>query len=155
MAQCIEHSLARAIDISNYDGTDILQLYDKLAIYNIPLAIQQCEFSAVRRYPELLDIIAACRDNGVTFQSCSSLAQGWLSGKYTAKKPPPKTHLFGSYDVEVLEPLLETLRRIGQRRGKSVASVALNYNISKGVLPVVGIRKVDQARDAIAASSRK
>ena len=85
------------------------------------------------------------------FQSYSSLAQGRLTGKYTKDNPPPKSHRFSSYKMEDLEPVLETLERVAERRRKSIAAVALNYNISKGVLPVVGIRNVEQAKCAIEA----
>jgi len=47
--------------------------------------------------------------------------------------------------------MVEVLRRVVERRGKSVASVALNYNISKGALPLVGILNPQQTQDAVDA----
>jgi aryl-alcohol dehydrogenase-like predicted oxidoreductase len=151
MAQCVEQGLARCIGVANYDVEDVQKINDELAKFNIPLATNQCEFSVIRRYPELTGNIQKCQESGMIFQSYSSLAQGRLTGKYTRDNPPPKTHRFSSYKIEDLEPVLETLRTVGARRGKSIASVALNYNISKGVLPLVGIRNVDQAYAAIEA----
>ncbi|KAM0418945.1 hypothetical protein ACHAPT_012103 [Fusarium lateritium] len=151
MAQCVEQGLARAIGVANYDVEDVEKMNDELAKYNIPLATNQCEFNVLRRYPELTGNISTCQKSGMIFQSYSSLAQGRLSGKYTAKNPPPKEYRFSSYKMEDLEPVLKTLGQIAERRGKSVAAVALNYNLSKGVLPVVGIRNVEQAKCAIEA----
>ena len=53
--------------------------------------------------------------------------------------------------MEDIAETLAVLRKIATARGKAMASVALNYNISKGALPVVGIRTPEQARQAIDA----
>ncbi|RBR08305.1 hypothetical protein FVER53590_13199 [Fusarium verticillioides] len=151
MAQCVEQGLAHSIGVANYDVEDVQKINDELAKFNIPLATNQCEYSILRRYPELTGNIEKCKASGMIFQSYSSLAQGRLTGKYTKDKPPPKSRCFSSYKMEDLEPVLETLERVAERRRKSIAAVALNYNISKGVLPVVGIRNVEQAKCAIEA----
>ncbi|KAF4986187.1 hypothetical protein FGRMN_10953 [Fusarium graminum] len=151
MARCVEQGLAHAIGVANYAVEDVQKINNELAKFNIPLATNQCEFSILRRYPELTGNIKQCQDSGIIFQSYSSLAQGRLTGKYTRDNPPPKQHRFSSYKIEDIEPVLETLGRIAERRGKSIAAVALNYSISKGVLPLVGIRNVKQAKCAIEA----
>ncbi|KAM0267255.1 hypothetical protein ACHAPA_006034 [Fusarium lateritium] len=151
MAQCVEQGLAHSIGVANHNVEDVDLINDELAKFNIPLATNQCEFNILRRYPELSGNIKQCQDSGMIFQSYSSLAQGRLTGKYTKDNPPPKTRHFSNYKMEDIDSVLETLGRIAERRGKSVAAVALNYNISKGVLPVVGIRTVEQAKDAIEA----
>ncbi|KAK1760357.1 NADP-dependent oxidoreductase domain-containing protein [Echria macrotheca] len=151
MAKCVHDGLARAVGVANYSKEDMLKFADELKKYNVPLAVNQCEFSVLRRLPELSGNIAAARERGIVFQSYSSLGQGRLTGKYNKENPPPKTYRFSSYPMEELEPVLAVLRRIGERHGKSMASVALNYNISKGVVPLVGIRNEKQARDAVEA----
>lgn len=112
---------------------------DELAKYDIPLASNQCEFNILGRYPETHGLIKACRDRGIMFQSYSSLAQGRLTGKYNASNPPPKTYRFSSYDMKDLEPTLEVLNAIAKKRRINPTAVALNYNISKGAEPTVGI----------------
>lgn len=151
MANCVKEGLAHAIATANY-GTDyMLQLVAELKKHGVPLAANQCEFSPLRRLPEINGEIKTCGDNNVIFQSYSSLAQGRLTGKYSKENPPPKSYRFSSYDMEAVEPTIQVLRQIGDKRGKSVASVSLNYNISKGALPVVGIRSKAQAEQAIDA----
>jgi len=116
-----------------------------LAQHGIPLATNQCEYSLLRRLPETEGMLETCKDHGIVFQSYSSLGQGRLTGKYTKDNPPPKTYRFSSYPMEYIEPLHKVQKEIASKKGVSMSAVALNYNISKGVVPVVGIRKEEQA----------
>lgn len=117
---------------------------DELAKYDIPLVTNQVEFSVLRRYPETSGLIETCRENDIVLQSYSSLAQGRLTGKYTAQHEPPPSYRFSSYPMKDLQPTIEVLEAIGKERGVSTAAVALNYNLSKGVVPVVGFRNPAQ-----------
>ncbi|KAK3935196.1 aldo-keto reductase [Diplogelasinospora grovesii] len=151
MAKCVNEGLAKAIGVANYDPEDVLKMKDALAKYGIPLATNQCEFSVLRRWPEVHGNILTCKSNGMVFQSYSSLAQGRLTGRYSKETPPPKEYKFSSYHMEDIEPTIQVLRRIAEEKGRPVAAVALNYNISKGALPVVGIRTPAQAKEAVEA----
>lgn len=88
--------MAKTISVANYSKEEMLQMRDELAKYDVPLALNQCEFSILRRIPETSSLLQTCRENCIVFQSYSSLAQGRLSGKYTKDNPPPKTHRFSS-----------------------------------------------------------
>lgn len=151
MAQCVEEGLARTVGVANYGMDDLRKIADELAKYNVPLAAHQVEFNILRRLPETDGEISECREKGIVFEGYSALAEGRLSGKYSVENPPPKKRRFSSYDMKDVEPVLQVLREIGQKRGKSVASVALNWNISKGSLPLVGIRNEEQAKQALDA----
>jgi len=151
LAECVEQGLTKTVGVANSSEEDMIRLADELQKYGVPLATNQCEFSVLRRQPELSGLLQACHDRGIVFQSYSSLAQGRLTGKYTVDNPPPTTYRFSSYDMKDVKPTLEVLRSIGQDHGKNPASVALNYNLSKGIVPTVGIRKPSQAQDAIDA----
>ncbi|KAK5205896.1 hypothetical protein LTR47_009451 [Exophiala xenobiotica] len=145
LAHCIEEGLTRTVGVANYSVEDMLQMKDALAQHGIPLATNQCEYSLLRRLPETEGMLETCKDHGIVFQSYSSLGQGRLTGKYTKDNPPPKTYRFSSYPMEYIEPLHKVQKEIASKRGVSMSAVALNYNISKGVVPVVGIRKEEQA----------
>ncbi|KAI1427499.1 NADP-dependent oxidoreductase domain-containing protein [Xylaria sp. FL1777] len=151
LAKCVDQGLARTVGVANYSLEDYKHMRHELAKYDIPLAINQCEFNVLRRIPELIGDMAAYREMGVQFQSYSSLAQGRLTGKYNKEHPPPSTYRFSNYDMEDIQPTLAVLEKIGMKRGKKPAAVALNYNLSKGALPVVGIRNPDQAEQALEA----
>lgn len=151
MAKCVAEGLARAVGVANYDVHDVQRMRDELARFHVPLATNQCEFSVLRRMPETSGEIRECAEHNMVFQSHSSLAQGRLTGKYTTENPPPSTYRFANYDMKDVEPVLAVLRDLAEKWGKSVAAVALNYNMSKGTLPVVGIRNVKQAEEALEA----
>lgn len=151
MAKCVDEGLCKTVAVANYSKEDMLEMQAALAKYDVPLALNQCEYHLVRRLPETSGLLQACKDNGIQFQSYSSLAQGRLSGKYSAKNEPPKTYRFSSYPMKDLEPTLTVLKTIAEKRGVTIPAVSLNYNISKGVLPVVGIRKLEQAQSNIQA----
>lgn len=151
LAQCVEEGLTRAVGVANYDPGDALKMRDELAKYNVPLACNQTEFSILRRYPEVNGHIKQYHDAGLVFQAYSSLGQGRLTGKYTKDNPPPKTYRFSSYPMEDLEPTLQVLQKLAQKHNKSMAAVALNWNMVKGAVPLVGIRNPKQAEQAIEA----
>lgn len=151
LAQCVRQGLTRAVGVANYDAHDVQRMRDELAGLGVPLATSQCEFSVLRRMPEKSGEIRECAEHDMVFQAYGSLAQGRLTGKYSAAHPPPATYRFSNYDMRDVEPVLAELRAIATARGKSVAAVALNYNMSKGTLPVVGIRNVQQAEEALEA----
>ncbi|KAF2807183.1 Aldo/keto reductase [Mytilinidion resinicola] len=147
MAECVDKGLTKCVGVANYSTEDMIKMQEELAKYGVPLAINQCEFSVLRRQPETSGLLQACKERGIVFQSYSSLAQGRLTGKYTKDNPPPKSYRFSSYDMADIEPVLEVLKRIADKRGVSITAVALNYNLCKGITPVVGIRKEEQAID--------
>ena len=43
------------------------------------------------------------------------------------------------------------MRSIAQSRSKTVSQVALNWNLSKGLLVLVGMRSIQQAKDNLGA----
>jgi aryl-alcohol dehydrogenase-like predicted oxidoreductase len=59
---------------------------------------------------------------------------GRLTGKYSKANPPPSGRGFSNVDMGELEPLLESMRRIADKRNVSVSSIALNYVICKGIV---------------------
>jgi aryl-alcohol dehydrogenase-like predicted oxidoreductase len=143
--------MAKTVGVANYDKDDMVKMADALEEYGIPLATNQCEYHVLRRLPETSGLLEECKQRGIIFQSYSSLAQGRLSGKYTAENPPPKEYRFSSYPMEEIEPTLRVLKEIASARGKPMSAVALNYNLSKGVCPVVGFRKRSQVEDNLQA----
>jgi aryl-alcohol dehydrogenase-like predicted oxidoreductase len=58
---------------------------------------------------------------------------GRLTGKYSKANPVPSGRHFSNINMDELEPVLETMRRIADKQNVSVSSVALNYVICKGM----------------------
>lgn len=150
-AECVEQKLAKVIAVGNYSAEDMVTMKTELAKVGVPLALNQVEFNLLRRIPETGGLLQTCREEGIQLQSYSSLAQGRLTGKYDAENPPPETHRFSSYDMKEVQPVLEVLKTIADKRGVSVSAVALNYNMGKGVNPVVGVRSEHMAKENLEA----
>lgn len=144
LAKCVDEGWTKVVGVANYGIEEMLELADELAKYGVPLATNQVEFNVLRRYAETHGLLDTCKQRGIVLQSYSSLAQGRLTGKYTADHEPPKTYRFSSYPMKDLQPTIDVLQSIAEQRGVSTSAVALNYNLSKGVVPVVGFRSAGQ-----------
>ncbi|KAI0509658.1 NADP-dependent oxidoreductase domain-containing protein [Xylaria bambusicola] len=134
LTKCVDQGLTRTVGVANYSLYDFKRMREELAKYDIPLIINQCEFNILGRLPELDEDMTTYREMEVQFQSYSSLAQGRLTGKYNAEHSPPSV-----------------LENIGMKRRKKPAAVALKYNLSKGAVPIVGIRNIEQTEQAFEA----
>lgn len=147
LADCVEQGLTKTVAVANYSKDDMLKMQAELAQYGVPLAANQCEYHLMRREPEVSGLLRACKDNDIVFQSYSSLAQSRLSGKYGPEdEGPPNSYRFSNYPMSEFADALKVLRRIADKREISVAAVTLNYNLVHGVMPVVGVRKPEQAK---------
>jgi len=146
LASVYHEGLTRAVGVSNYSEREMRAIHAALARREVPLATNQVEFSLLRTMPEKVGLLAACRELGVTVLAYSPLAQGRLTGKYSAAHPPPGRRQFSNYPMSEIDPLVEELRRVGERcGGKTPAQVSLNWIICKGVVPIPGAKNREQA----------
>jgi glucose-6-phosphate 1-epimerase len=151
LAECVESGMTRAVGVANYDTREMVEMADELAKNGIPLSVSQCEYSVIRRLPEVSGMIRECRNRGICFQGFASLAEGRLSGKYSRFEQPGRTRRFSSYPMHMLEPTINVLKSIAEERRVPVPAVALNYAINKGVVPLVGVRDAEQAEQDMQA----
>lgn len=151
LADCVEAGWARAVGVANYDTHEMIKIADELAKNSVPLSVSQCEYSVIRRLPEVTGMIRECRRRGICFQGFASLAEGRLTGKYSRFNEPTRTLRFSSYPMHMLEPTIEVLKRIAEERRVPIPAVALNYSINKGVVPLVGVRDVEHAEQDMQA----
>ncbi|CAF0988341.1 unnamed protein product [Rotaria sordida] len=145
LAEAVKLGLTKTVGVSNYSTDEMIKMYDRLQTHGIQLASNQVEFSLLRRLPETSGLIAECHKRSVAVLGYSPLAMGRLTGKYSAANPPPSGRHFSNINMNELEPILETMRRIANKYNVSVSSVALNYVICKGVIPLGGARDAKQA----------
>lgn len=151
LADCVNSGKAKSVGVANYSKEDMIKMDNELATFNVPLAVNQCEYSLIRRHPETSGLVRECHERGIVFQGYSSLAEGRLTGKYSRFNEPPRTYRYSSYPMHMLDPTLQTLQRIAEQRQVPMAAVALNFSINKGVLPVVGVRSGPQAEQCLQA----
>jgi len=144
LAEAQERGLIREVGISNCNEKQMARVQQRLAKHGLKLASNQVEYSLLRR-PEG-GLLQACRDSGVVLIAYSPLAQGLLSGKYGVNNPLPgirgRVH---NRKLKQLSPLLQLLREVAERHGKTPAQVSLNWLIAKGALPIPGAKNASQA----------
>ncbi len=113
----------------------------------------QIEYSLIQRTPERdLLPMAHTLDIGVT--AWSPLASGWLTGKYSKGSESGEERRL---DNEMMEGFVDKSDRntaiakevdkLAEQTGHSSSQVALSWLLSKGVIPIVGARKVSHVED--------
>jgi aryl-alcohol dehydrogenase-like predicted oxidoreductase len=149
LADEVEQGRVKAIGVSNYSAEQMREAHKLLARRGIPLAVNQMRYSLVTREIESNGVMAAARELDVTILAYSPLAQGLLTGKYTAINPPSGARSmdqrFKGAGLRKVQPLLEKLSDLGEKYGKTQAQVALNWLICQpGVIPIPGIKSAAQ-----------
>jgi pyridoxine 4-dehydrogenase len=118
------------------------------------VASNQVQFSLLSRYPIETELLEIAREEGVQLIGYSALGLGLLGDKYSLESNYLPSGLRGALFREflpIMTPLLSELRAIAKSRGKTVAQVALNWSLAKGLLVLVGMRTVAQARENLGA----
>ncbi|XP_015878684.2 pyridoxal reductase, chloroplastic [Ziziphus jujuba] len=147
-----EKGLVRAVGVSNYGPKQLVKIYDYLKARGVPLSSAQVQFSLISMGEDQLEIKDICDSLGIRLIAYSPLGLGMLTGKYTPDRLPrgPRGFLFRQI-LPGLEPLLSSLAEIAKRRRKTVPQVAINWCISKGTIPIPGIKTVKQAEENLGA----
>lgn len=148
MAECVKRGWTRTVGVSNFWETRMIRAYSALAQRGVSLASNQLPFNLLKRDAEKNGTLARCKELGIRFIAYSPLAQGLLTGKYSADNPPPGVR--GSNYAEALKklpPIINALRQVAQNHGKTVAQAALNWVICKGAMPIPGAKNAKQAED--------
>ncbi len=148
MSEAYQAGLIKAIGVSNYSREQIQRAYETLAKQGVKLASTQVEYSLLNREIEQNGVKQLCDELGISIIAYSPLAQGLLTGKYSSDQPPhgirgrQQTRNY----LKQIQPLITEMRRIGaDHAGKPPVQVALNWLISKGVVPIPGVKTEEQA----------
>jgi aryl-alcohol dehydrogenase-like predicted oxidoreductase len=105
------------------------------------------------------ELRAVCVDQEIGVIPYSPLAGGFLTGKYTREDGVPTgsrgetMSKMQGYMTERNFDLLDTMAEIGGRQGKSIAQVALAWQLSQPVItsPIIGARTVEQLDESLGA----
>ena len=151
LSECVRQGMTKAVGVANYDRSEMIKMANALDKHGVPLAVNQCEYSVIRRHPEVHGLIGECRKRSIVFQGFASLAEGRLTGRYSTANEPPRNYRFGRYPMRELEPTLDVLRGIAEERRVHISAVALNFCINKGVIPVVGVLNGEQVDENLEA----
>lgn len=138
--------------MSNYGPKQLLKIYDYLKARGVPLVSAQVQFSLLSMGEDQMEIKNICDSLGIRVIAYSPLGLGMLTGKYNPSNLPsgPRGFIFRQI-LPGLEPLLDSLKEIAQRRRKTISQVAINWCISKGTIPIPGVKSIKQAEENLGA----
>jgi len=151
LADEVQRGRIGAVGVSNYSAKEMREAHQILAARGVPLAVNQVRYSLVTRQIESKGISDTARELGVTILAYSPLAQGLLTGKYTAENKPGGARRFNprfnQSGLEKVAPVISLLKQLGEKYQRTPAQVALNWLIAQGnVIPIAGTKTAEQAR---------
>ncbi len=152
LADAVEANKTRAVGVSNFSEDDMRTAHAALERRGIPLASNQVQYSLLHRDPEANGVLDACRELHVTLIAYMPLAMGALTGKYNGEVRPKDamrrmTRRFRGRGLEATSNVVERLRDVGARYGKTPGQVALRWLVEQGTVPIPGAKDAKQATD--------
>jgi aryl-alcohol dehydrogenase-like predicted oxidoreductase len=152
LANEVKQGRIKTVGVSNYSAKQMQAAHQYLADRGIPLAVNQVQYSLLHRKIESNGILDMARQLDVKILAYSPLAQGLLTGKYSAdndQSPEGARQLnprFSKPGLTKIALVLETLKKIADAHNKTPAQVALNWLICLGdVIPIPGAKNAKQA----------
>merc|ERR1719162_395971 len=175
LAECYRRGLVKNVGVCNYGPTLISKCQDVLGKRGVPLASNQIGYSLIGRENGSQETVDKCAEAGVKVLGYYPFAMGLLTGKYSSTSSGPMSDSTltsfkktkSSYELNDLNvyadgdgkkvplggvsPLLSAMEEIAYTREKTIAQVALNYIVCKGVMPIPGAGNAAQVKDNIGA----
>lgn len=126
-----------------------------------PICDLQIEYSLISRGIES-EILPTCSELGIGITAYGVLSRGLISGHWTKDRDNSKdfrstSPRFQSGNLDTNLALVEKMRAIANKKGASVAQIAIAWVAAQGtarkasILPLVGSRRRDQLTEALGA----
>ena len=129
-----------------------------------PIVTLQPQYNLLQRSVEL-ELVPVCENEGIGILPWSPLAGGWLSGKYSRDSVPTGATRLGENPDRGMEgyakrnaqertwEVIDTLRKIADSRGASMAQIALAWLADRPAVTsvILGARTVEQLDDNLGA----
>jgi aryl-alcohol dehydrogenase-like predicted oxidoreductase len=124
-----------------------------------PICDLQIEYSLLTRGIET-EILPACRDLGIGITAYGVLTRGLISGHWSAERSGQGRDFrsmnprFSGDNLSHNLGLVEKLRAIANRKGCSVAQLAIAWVLAQGadIVPLVGARRRERLAESLGAS---
>ncbi|MFF9309332.1 aldo/keto reductase [Streptomyces sp. NPDC014748] len=153
VAELVEKGWVRHIGLSEVGAETI-----RRAAATAPIADLQIEYALISRGPEK-EILPTLRELGIAVTAYGVLSRGLLSGSVSADQR------FAASDFRAHSPrfqgdnlrhnlgLVDSLRRIAEEKGATVAQIAIAWVLSRGedIVPLVGARTRERLNEALGA----
>jgi aryl-alcohol dehydrogenase-like predicted oxidoreductase len=154
IAEMVEAGYVRHIGLSEM-GSDTI----RRAAAVQPIADLQIEYSLISRGIEA-DILKTTRELGIGITAYGVLSRGLLSnslstgGQFAAGDFRAHSPRFQGENLTRNLALVDALGAIAERRGVSVAQLAIAWVLAQGddIVPVLGARKVARLQESVAAA---
>ncbi|MAY62491.1 MAG: L-glyceraldehyde 3-phosphate reductase [Rhizobiales bacterium] len=144
--------------ISSYNSQRTREAAAILKELGTPCLIHQPSYSMINRWVEDDGLLDTLEDLGIGSIAFSPLAQGMLTDKYLGGIPEgsrasQNKSLRTDFLSEENLATIRALNEIAQRRGQSLAQLALAWVLRKGrvTTALIGASRPDQIRDCVAA----
>jgi aryl-alcohol dehydrogenase-like predicted oxidoreductase len=153
IAELVQAGHVRHIGLSEA-GADTI----RRAAATAPIADLQIEYSLISRGIEDR-ILPTTRELGIGITAYGVLSRGLISGHFTRDRQLAANDFraysprFQGENLQHNLDLVETLRKIAEQQGVTVAQVAIAWVLSRGedIVPLVGARHRDQLTEALGA----
>ena len=130
LAQAVRSGKALYVGISNYQPADARKAAALLRSLGTPCLIHQLSYSMLNRWIEE-SLTTLLEEEGIGCIVFSPLAQGQLTGRYLREIPANSRAARGGFlkadQVRNSLPKVQTLSQIAQRRGQSLAQMAIAW----------------------------
>jgi aryl-alcohol dehydrogenase-like predicted oxidoreductase len=159
MADLVEAGKIRSVGVSNFNPARMRRAHAALAKRGLPLAVNQVQYSLLRREIETNGVLETAKELGMTITAYTPLARGLLSGKYH-KNPELLSRMSGwrkasmQRNLERSRPLINAMDEMAAKYEATIAQVALNWLINfngESVVTIPGATKVRQAEESAGA----
>lgn len=153
-ASVVTDGRARAWAVSNWSAERIAGAVAAAREAGVPgpVAVQNLGNAVVRTDPT---VVQACDDAGLLQLPYSTLASGFLSGKYSRDGGLPDSPRAAGIEKTLMTDrgwaVLDAVRSVADARGVAVGSTALAWLRAQGTVPIASARTVDQLPDLLAA----
>ena len=154
IAEMVKAGYVRYIGLSEVGADTIRRAH---AVH--PICDLQIEYSLLTRGIEA-EILPACRQLGIGITAYGVLSRGLISGHWSAQRSEQgrdfrnRSPRFSGDNLSRNLGLVEKLRTIADRRGCSVAQLAIAWVLAQGVdiIPLVGARRRERLAESLRAS---
>ncbi|MFJ9146507.1 aldo/keto reductase [Streptomyces sp. NPDC102270] len=153
MAELVEKGYVRHIGLSEVGPETI-----RRAAATAPIADLQIEYALISRSPER-EILPVLRELGIAVTAYGVLSRGLISGHLTAERQLATNDFrahsprFQGENLQHNLALVESLRKIAEQKGVTVAQIAIAWVASRGddIVPLVGARTRERLGEALGA----
>ncbi len=140
----------RYVGVSNFGVGRTKKALDYLD--SAQLVSNQVRYNLLQRGAER-SLLPFLREAKMALIAYSPMAQGLLSGRYSLSNAPKTgvraiNPLFSPINMKRIQPILEALREIGNKRDKSISQVALNWLMRENIIiPIPGVKRRSQVEE--------